>query len=334
VTSFGLLLPHFGGVVDPERMIEGVRTAEDLGFASIWARDHLVYEPHGFEPGDSSFLETFTTLAYVVSRTRGMAVGTGAAIPTRHPVHLAQTVTTLSRMLGPGRVVLGLGSGGSDREMEVVGLGGVKRPDIIRQQADILRRLWAGETVSSDDARFPFDEVTIQPLPDGLVPLLYCGGTPAAVRVAAEAFDGLLPGRITLPTFEVRLADLRERFAGRGVEPIVGMIPLTSVARSTVEALRTIDLEALLKSANGQRFWVRPPSGSFQNAEDLAGSLLAGTPEEVADQVRAASGLGLDLLVFDLRLRFDDWEGQIRMLGEEVLPLVQDHRAPSVRDDA
>jgi alkanesulfonate monooxygenase SsuD/methylene tetrahydromethanopterin reductase-like flavin-dependent oxidoreductase (luciferase family) len=329
VTSFGLLLPHFGGAVDPGRMVDGVQMAEGLGFTSIWARDHLVYEPHGFEPGDRSFLETFTTIAYVAGQTRGMNVGTGAAIPTRHPVHLAQTVATLSRLLGPGRVTLGFGSGASDREMEIIGLGDAKRSELVRRHAQILRGLWAGETVSSDDPHHPLRDVSLRPLPDGPVPLLYCGGTPAAVRLAAEAFDGWLPGRITLPTMEVRLADLRERFAGRDAAPIVGMIPLTVVASSREEALEAIDLTALLDAANGQRFWVRPSSGRFETAEDLAGSLLAGSPAEVAADVRSAIDLGLDLLVFDLRLRFEDWEGQIRLLGKEVLPVVKDDRASS-----
>jgi len=323
VTSFGLLLPHFGSAVAPDRMADGVRLAEALGFTSVWVRDHLVYEPHGFEPGDRSFLEAFTTLAYVAGQTEQMAVGTGAAIPTRHPLHLAQTVATLSQLLGPGRVALGLGAGGSDREMAVVGLGGAGRAEVVRRQAELLRRLWAGEAVSSDDPDHRLHGVSLRPPPAGRVPLLYCGGTPAAVRLAADTFDGWLPGRITLPTLAARLTDLRARFSARGADPIVGMIPLTSVGSSAEESLAGIDLQALLDAANRQRFWVRPPSGRFETAGDLAGSLLAGSPEEVAGQVGAVTDLGLDLLVFDLRLRFRDWEDQLRLLGEEVLPLVQ-----------
>jgi alkanesulfonate monooxygenase SsuD/methylene tetrahydromethanopterin reductase-like flavin-dependent oxidoreductase (luciferase family) len=330
VTSFGLLLPHFGGAVEPSRMVEGVLLAETLGFTSIWVRDHLVYEPHGFEPGDRSFLEAFTTLAYLAGQTRAMTVGTGAAIPTRHPLHLAQTVATLSQLLGPGRVVLGLGAGASDRELGVVGLGNVNRAEVVQRQAELLRRLWAGDRVAAEDPADPLHDVSPRPLPAGPVPLLYCGGTPAAVRLAAAAFDGWLPGRITLPTLTTRLADLRARFAPRRTKPIVGMIPLTSVAASREAALAAIDLPALLDAANRQRFWVRPPSGRFETAEDLAGSLLAGHPEEIATQLEPVTDLGLDLLVFDLRLRFPDWEEQLRLLGQEVLPLVQDdHAAPS-----
>jgi alkanesulfonate monooxygenase SsuD/methylene tetrahydromethanopterin reductase-like flavin-dependent oxidoreductase (luciferase family) len=107
------------------------------------------------------------------------------------------------------------------------------------------------------------------------------------------------------------------------------MIPLTSIGSSAEDALAAVDLPALLDAANRKRFWLRPPSGRFETAGDLAGSLLAGSPEEVAGQVRAVTDLGLDLLVFDLRLRFHDWEGQLRLLGEEVLPLFQDDRTGS-----
>lgn len=45
--KFGLLLPHFGEHADKEKLLEGSKLAEDLGFDSVWVRDHLVFEPHG-----------------------------------------------------------------------------------------------------------------------------------------------------------------------------------------------------------------------------------------------------------------------------------------------
>ena len=44
--KFGLLLPHFGEYASSTRLIRGAQLAEDLGFDSIWVRDHLVFEPH------------------------------------------------------------------------------------------------------------------------------------------------------------------------------------------------------------------------------------------------------------------------------------------------
>ena len=45
--KFGLLLPHFGEHASKENLLEGSKLAEDVGFDSVWVRDHLVFEPHG-----------------------------------------------------------------------------------------------------------------------------------------------------------------------------------------------------------------------------------------------------------------------------------------------
>src|SRR5699024_3729444 len=45
--KFGLLLPHFGEHADKDKLLKGSQRAEELGFDSVWVRDHLVFEPHG-----------------------------------------------------------------------------------------------------------------------------------------------------------------------------------------------------------------------------------------------------------------------------------------------
>ena len=64
-TRFGLLVPHFGEDADQDRLIQGARLAEDLGFDSLWVRDHLVFHPHGMEGTDRTFIEPFVTLAFL-----------------------------------------------------------------------------------------------------------------------------------------------------------------------------------------------------------------------------------------------------------------------------
>src|SRR5437016_10903218 len=44
-TEYGLLLPHFGPETDRDRIIGGARRAEQMGFDSVWVRDHLVFIP-------------------------------------------------------------------------------------------------------------------------------------------------------------------------------------------------------------------------------------------------------------------------------------------------
>jgi alkanesulfonate monooxygenase SsuD/methylene tetrahydromethanopterin reductase-like flavin-dependent oxidoreductase (luciferase family) len=76
-----------------------------------------------------------------------------------------------------------------------------------------------------------------------------------------------------------------------------------------------------LKWANDRgKWWVKPPSGKFETAEDIEGSLIVGTPEQVTEQTARFADVGVDHLVFDLRLSFDRWHESIELLGTEVLP--------------
>jgi alkanesulfonate monooxygenase SsuD/methylene tetrahydromethanopterin reductase-like flavin-dependent oxidoreductase (luciferase family) len=60
--KFGLLLPHFGEHASRANVIEGAIRAEQMGFDSVWVRDHLVFEPHGeMEKPNRTFYDALTT---------------------------------------------------------------------------------------------------------------------------------------------------------------------------------------------------------------------------------------------------------------------------------
>lgn len=320
MTRFGVLLPHFGRYATLQLLIDGAQMAEELGFSSIWARDHLVYEPHGFEDHDRTFLETFVTLASVGTHTRTLVVGTAATIPTRHPLQLAHICSSVTRLLGPDRLILGLGSGGFEHEFRAVGLGGIKRPELVLEQAGILRDAWSAKPVSHAGTHYAFDSVSVHPAPMGSIPLLYAGATPRAARLAGRHFDGWLPGRLNLPTFARRVQTVRELAEARGRSPITGLVPVTSIDRDRTSALAKVPVDRLLENANGQRFWERPEGGTFTTPDDLVGSLIFGDADLVVEQLSQLINLNIDHLVFDLRLRFDEWTNQIQVLGTDVLP--------------
>ena len=97
-----------------------------------------------------------------------------------------------------------------------------------------------------------------------------------------------------------------------------------STTRWLDRALDGLNIEGLLDWANERgKWWVKPPSGTFETAEDLEGSLIAGNPDEVVSEVRKFEAVGVDHLVFDLRLRFDRWFESIELLGTHVLPALR-----------
>ena len=325
---YGLLVPHFGEHADRDLLVRGARRAEELGFDSLWVRDHLVFHPHGLEGTDRTFVEPLTTLAYLAGVTDRITLGTATIIPYRHPIAMAAGVASLV-WLSRRRFELGIGAGNFQHEFDVIGMGDVDRPALMREQVEIARRLWAGGSVEHSSDIYSFSDVDLKPQPTEGVRVWWGGATPASVRLAVDFCEGWLPGRITFLTFEKRIAQLRERVQEQG-KPMIqtGAIPITSVAHSREQALGAMNVPGLLKNANNQRFWVKPPTGEFSHPDDLAGSMLAGTPEDVAEGVQRYAELGADLVVFDFRLRFDDWLEQIEITARDVLPAVASESVP------
>jgi alkanesulfonate monooxygenase SsuD/methylene tetrahydromethanopterin reductase-like flavin-dependent oxidoreductase (luciferase family) len=321
-TRYGLLLPHFGEHADQDLMVEGARLAERLGFDSLWVRDHLVFHPHGMEGTDRTFVEPFVTLSYLAGATERIGLGAATIIPFRHPVLMAFSVASMS-WLTRRRFDLGVGAGNFQHEFDVIGMGDVKRPELMREQVEIARRLWRGESVAQHSDVYDFEDVDLTPRPIGDVPVWWGGATPASARLAVDFCEGWLPGRITFPTYAARVAKIRELSAEKGRPPVlVGAVPVTSIGRTTEDGLAALNVPGLIKNANAQKFWLRPESGEFTRIEELDGSILAGSVDDVVAGIERYREIGCDLLVFDFRMRFDAWLEQIQTLAEDVLPRV------------
>jgi alkanesulfonate monooxygenase SsuD/methylene tetrahydromethanopterin reductase-like flavin-dependent oxidoreductase (luciferase family) len=322
MTKYGLLLPHFGEEADRDKLLKGSQRAEELGFDSVWVRDHLVFEPHGeMEKPNRTFYDALTTLTAIGAVTNSIELGTGSLIPIRHPLVTALAVGTMTQLLGP-RLILGYGAGTFDHEFDAVGLGTADRVELVRSTAAILRRVMTENDVTYSDDYYDFKDVTIEPKPvGGPVPFWYCGATPRSARLAVEFCDGWMPGRIAMSTLAKRVETISElsEAAGR-TRPTIAVIPPTSIERTREEALEHVNIPGLLAWANKAKFAVKPPSGSFETVDDLEGQLIAGDPDEAVAECKKFEALGVEHLVFDFRFKFDKWYDQIELLGSEVLP--------------
>jgi len=320
--KFGLLLPHFGEEASREKLLEGSKLAEDKGFDSVWVRDHLVFEPHGeMEKPNRTFYDALTTLTAIGAVTEKLELGTGSLIPFRHPLITALMAGTITQLVGP-RLILGFGAGTFDHEFDAIGWGDRNRIEMVRSNAEILRRVFTENDVTYDDGIFSFENITIEPKPvGGPVPFWYCGATPASARLAAEYADGWMPGRISLRTMAKRIDTMRDMTGASGRPmPTVAVIPPTSIEETRDEALKHVNVPGLLAWANKAKFTVKPESGSFQTVEDLEGQLIVGNPEQAVEEIRKFEALGVEHLVFDFRFKFDRFYEQIELLGSEVLP--------------
>src|SRR5687768_3851313 len=327
MTRFGLLVPHFGVEADQDLLVEGARLADRLGFDSLWVRDHLVFHPHGMEGTDRTFIEPFITLTYLAAKTERIGIGAATIIPFRHPILMAYSVASMS-WTTRRKFDLGIGSGNFQHEFDVIGQGSVDRVQMMKEHVLIARKLWAGETVEWHSERYDFADVDLKPQPVHPVDVWWGGATPASARLAVDFCQGWLPGRITFPTYAARVAKIREMTAEQDKPMIMtGAVPVTSIDTSFAAATGRMNVPGLIKNANAQKFWLKPESGEFTTIEELDGSILAGSPDDIVRGVQHYQELGADLIIFDFRMRFPDYLEQIKTLAREVLPKVSGERA-------
>lgn len=313
--EIGVLLPHFGEHARAETLIEGSGLVEDMGYDSLWVRDHILWTPHEMEGSDKTFIEPLMTLAAVSAVTTRVKLGMAVLIPIRWPLKVAQNLAALS-VLSNGRVIGGYGLGNDPAEFGAAGLRREDREEIFAETVEIMRAVWAADDVSYQGKIFSFEHVTLEPKPVAPIPLVYGGTTQASIRRALAHMDGWMPGRIPLATLDARLRYLEEHSAAAGKSLTVGVVPIVKVHRDRGEARAGINVAALAESSAGAKFWLPPASGSFSTIEDLEGLVIAGTPQECKHELAKFAERGLDYVVLDLRLDFPRYLEQLELLAE------------------
>ena len=135
-------------------------------------------------------------------------------LPLRHPVLVARQLATIAQ-LAPGRLTLGVGIGGEDRnEIEVCGVDPKTRGRRMDECLQILRGLANGEPVTFVREFFSLNDALIVPAPSPRIPLIVGGRSDAAVSRAARLGDGWL-GIWVSPR---RYATVRDHITGEATE--------------------------------------------------------------------------------------------------------------------
>lgn len=321
--EFGVLSPHFTQHGSRERLIEGTQKAEDLGFDIAWVRDHVFissdHQEHGGIHDPGFITESTTTLGALSTITDTIKLGTAIVTPHRHPIKAAQIFGTLS-YLSEDRIIAGIGAGWDVNEFDAVGMPFDKRPQLVRENVEIFRKLWNEDGISYDGEIFEFDDVRIDPKPGQDPPILYGGLSFQAVDWSAEYCDGWLPSRLPYYRIEERIERLEELWGeyDRDGSPIVSVMPQTSIARNSKEAKDGFNIEKVKQEALHRK----PVRGNKEDftMEELEGYLIWGEPEEICEAVERFIELGVDQITFDMRAFFDNYEEKLELLGDEVIP--------------
>jgi alkanesulfonate monooxygenase SsuD/methylene tetrahydromethanopterin reductase-like flavin-dependent oxidoreductase (luciferase family) len=122
------------------RIVDYAQRVERRGFPGIWVTD-------AFGRGWPS-LDPLVVLGALSAATRRVELGTAVLqVPVRHPVELAHRVQSVQALSG-GRLRLGVGSGSTRADFDLVGADYEARFRNLMSALEVMRRAWHGEPVN------------------------------------------------------------------------------------------------------------------------------------------------------------------------------------------
>ena len=167
---------------------DAVDRVEGLGVDSLWLSE-MVF---------GSLVEPFAGMAYALSRTSRLKVGTGVAVlPGRHPVLVAKHLASLAG-LAPGRVlpVFGLRPA-RDAERGLFEVPAGRRAAVFEESLRLIRLLLTQERVALRGEFFTVDGAHIGPLPAKPLDIWLGGSAPGALSRVGRLADGWLGSLLT-----------------------------------------------------------------------------------------------------------------------------------------
>ncbi|WP_322938271.1 LLM class flavin-dependent oxidoreductase [Nocardioides bizhenqiangii] len=328
-----------GRAGDVAYLTQVARAAEDNGFEAAltptgaWCEDAWL--------STAMLSQTSERLKFLVAFRPGLVA----------PFLAAQMAGTFQNLSG-GRLLLNVVTGGEPHEQRMYGdfLDKDGRYARCGEFLEVVRRLWAGETVDFDGEHLAVTGASLDQIPDP-VPAIYFGGSsPAAGRVAARHADVYLTWGEPPEAVAEKIAWIRGLAAEEGrddTRPIRFGIRMHTITRDTSTAawteadrlLAQIPEESIQRvqdglrrsESEGQRRMLALHGGSSDNLEvhpnvwagiglvrGGAGTALVGSHEEVADRIEEYAALGIDEFILSA---YPHLEGAY-WFGEGVLPIL------------
>ena len=173
----GVQLPEVEWEVPFAELLAMARSAEAVGFDSIWVGDHLLYDLPG---GPRGPWEAWTSLAALAAVTERVELGPlVASIGFHAPTMLAKQAATIDAISG-GRLIVGLGAGWNEREYRAFGFAYDHRVSRFEEALTIIRQLLRDGRCDLDGAYYRVEDCILHPRsPRPAGPPLMLGSTSA-----------------------------------------------------------------------------------------------------------------------------------------------------------
>ncbi len=277
----------------PADLVEIARAAERAGFDYVASCDHVAVPRRLASAMSTVWYDPVATLGFLAGVTeRVRLLSHVAVVGLRHPLITAKQYATVDH-LSSGRLILGVGAGHVREEFEVVGADFERRGAVLDECIDALRAALGPQEFPEHHGKlYDFEGLGQRPRPaQEKVPLWVGGSSPAAVRRAALKADGWLPQGDPRDRLPAQIAKLRRLRAEAGVE------------------------EPITVGAITEPLYVGEP------AWDVGRRTLTGSPERLAESLRAYRAMGVDQIQVRFRSRArSELTDQIAAFGADVAP--------------
>jgi alkanesulfonate monooxygenase SsuD/methylene tetrahydromethanopterin reductase-like flavin-dependent oxidoreductase (luciferase family) len=310
--KFGILL--WNQAADWPAYIAAARQVDRLGYAHLWAWDHL-YAIFG-DPYQPIF-EGWTSLAAAGAVTERTQVGLLVGANTfRNPGLVAKTAATLDHITN-GRAILGLGGAWMEAEHTAHGIefgsGFGERLTWLDESVAACRRLLDGETVTSTGAgRYQFANLRHAPTPvQRHMPIMIGGsGERKTLRTVARYAD-MWNAMGSVDKLRHKVEVLREHCAAVGRDP--DEIEFTLGIKATIRD----------SAAEATEVWKRAMAHNRTPLADVENddTFWTGTPEQLAERLAPYVELGFRTVISEQPAPYDD-ETLERLIGQ-VGPLAR-----------
>jgi probable F420-dependent oxidoreductase len=213
--------------------------------------------------------EPLETLSYVSALTSRIRLGTSIVDALFHPpVVLARRFAAVDQFSG-GRVIAGLGQGWMPQEFETVNVPMSRIGNGMDEAIAAMRACWGPDPVSYQGRFYRIAPSELNPKPvQPHIPILLGAMTPAGIRRAARIADGLNPIAVSDEVLRGLAGSFRAAVEEQGRDP--GSV--TVVARANVPI-------------------TAEPMGADR-------PYLGGSPRQIADDLAALAGSGVDHVLF------------------------------------
>jgi probable F420-dependent oxidoreductase len=264
--KYGLRIPA-AHPADPGAIRRFVTRAEELGFESIWAGDHVFY--------GSDVIQPLHLLTWVAAHTSRVRLGTAVMLSAYlNPVLLARAAASIDCLSG-GRLILGMSLGGTAAEYGSIGVPMNQRLGRLLESIEVMRRLWREDGVEFEGRYQKITGGTINPKPvqRGGVPIYLGGIREPMLRRIARVADGWIGSAGPIPAFLAGVEIVLAAAAERQRDP-------ATLSFAKLQGVSVAPAPALARE-QGERHWKAYYGPNF----NIDAATIYGTPEECAKQL-------------------------------------------------